>query len=52
MKAKIEAMYLTWYWSFLTISAFADYYCISDKTANRVLDIGKRINYKKRGVKC
>ena len=37
-------MYIDYINNFLTIGAFADHYCISDKTAERIIDLGRQVS--------
>ena len=39
-----EAMYLDYFNNFLTVSAFAEYYGLSEKEAFEVIAIGKKHN--------
>lgn len=45
MKDKVEEMYLDYFNNFITVSYFAEYYKISTEKANRIIDIGRRINH-------
>lgn len=40
----IEALYLDYVNNFLTVSTFAQHYCISDKAAENVISLGRLIN--------
>lgn len=42
---KIHRMYLDYFNNFLTISAFASAYYISEYSAMRVIHLGRRINH-------
>lgn len=41
---KFVSMYLDYRNNFITIGAFADYYAINDKTAEKIIDIGRQIS--------
>jgi|14BtaG_2_1085337.scaffolds.fasta_scaffold21321_1 hypothetical protein len=45
MKDKVEEMYLDYFNNFITISYFAEYYGISTEKAERIINIGRRINH-------
>lgn len=48
MKEKIEALFLDYVNNFLTVSRFAEYYFDCDEVkAQRVIDIGRRLNYRR-----
>ena len=46
VKQKLNAIYLDWYNNFVTIDCFADYYNISIDKAERIINIGRKINHK------
>lgn len=46
MKAKILTMYLDYVNNFLSETAYADYYGMTDKKATRLLAIGRKLAYK------
>lgn len=41
---KLTEMYLDYVNNFLTVSAFAQYYFISDKAAEHIIELGRLIN--------
>lgn len=40
----IEALYLDYVNNFISVSAFAQHYCISDKAAETIISLGRLIN--------
>jgi uncharacterized protein YpbB len=44
IKDKIHAMYLDWVNNFITIARFAECYSLSEKDAERVINIGRVIH--------
>jgi len=44
----IKKLYLDYVNNFLTVQAFADYYHFSDEKADRIIDIGRALHYRKR----
>ena len=49
MKNKLEKMFLDYANNYLTVSKFAEAYNITAKKANRILDVGRKVHYKKIG---
>ena len=47
MKKELEKMFLDYVNNYLTVWRFADAYNITTKRANRILDIGRKLHYKK-----
>lgn len=45
MKNTIETMYLDYVNNFLSIEAFAEYYFLDMNQANRVIEIGRKIDH-------
>lgn len=41
MKKKLATLYRDWFNNFLTVECFADYYCVTDEQAQRVINIGR-----------
>lgn len=47
MKHKIEKLYLDYFNNFVTLAGFASYYGIEPTKANRIIELGRKINNKK-----
>ena len=47
IKAELIAVYEDWLNSFITVPAFADYYGLSEKEANKVIALGKELREKR-----
>jgi hypothetical protein len=47
VKKKIEELYLQYFNQFLTIQAFASYHHISEKRAQRIIEIGRELNHRR-----
>lgn len=46
MKAKCEELYIFWRNDFLTVARFAEYHGFTETYAKRVIEIGRRLNYR------
>ena len=46
-KLSTETLYLEYFNDFLTIGAFANYNGFTESVANRVINIGRKINHRK-----
>jgi hypothetical protein len=44
MKQKIKALYLSYVNDFLTIEKFAEHYNISAEKANKIINLGRKLN--------
>ena len=47
MKNKVESMYLIYCNEFLTVSYFAEYYNLDLAKAERIVNIGRKLNHRK-----
>lgn len=47
IKAELIAVYEDWLNNFITVPAFADYYGLSEKEANKVIALGKELREKR-----
>jgi len=47
MKNELEIMFLDYANNYLTVWKFAEAYGITAKRANRILDIGRKLHYRK-----
>ena len=47
MKNKLETLYLDWFNNFLTVDRFAEYYGMTAEKANRVINIGRKLNHRR-----
>lgn len=47
MSSEVESMYLDYVNNFLTVSSFAEYYGLTIKRANEIINLGREINNKK-----
>lgn len=47
MKQAIEALYLDYFNNFLSVSCFAEHYGITETQAERVIDLGRKINHRR-----
>lgn len=47
MKQQIETLYLDYFNNFLTIPCFAEYYNLTMNQAERVINIGRKLNHRK-----
>ena len=48
MKKELEKMFLDYAYNHLTVAKFAEAYNITAKKANRILDIGRKLHYRKK----
>ena len=46
MKKTVETMYLDYFNNFLSVSCFAQYYGITETQAERVINLGRKINHR------
>jgi len=44
---KIIELYLSYVNDFLTVSCFAEYYCMTEEKAHRIINAGRYLNNKK-----
>ena len=50
MKKELEKMFLDYANNYLTVWKFAESYNITAKKANRILEIGRKLHYRKKVV--
>ena len=44
MKQRIETLYISYVNDFLTVGRFAEYYNISIEKANKIINLGRKLN--------